>query len=138
MLLVVSAATATPAAAQRTVDEPAAIRAELQRTADGWNAGNLDAYLASYDDSIVSRGRDGFVRGKAAAAEVMKNGFWKTGKPLQKLRYENLDIRMLGRDHALMTGQFVLSGAERPEQTGWFTTVWKKTPAGWRMIHDHS
>jgi len=68
----------------------------------------------------------------------MKEGFWKNGKPAQILRYEHLKVRMLGKKGALVTGQYVLSGADKPERTGWFTTVWAKTKDGWRMIHDHS
>jgi beta-aspartyl-peptidase (threonine type) len=116
----------------------AGIRAALDSTASGWNRGDLDGYLSAYDDSITSASRNGFVTGKAAAAEVMRQGFWSTGRPLQQLRYEHLDVRMLGHDHALVTGQYVLSGADRPDRTGWFTTVWRRTPNGWRMIHDHS
>jgi len=47
-------------------------------------------------------------------------------------------MRMLGRDDALVTGEFVLTGAGHADRTGWFTTVWTRTPQGWRMIHDHS
>jgi ketosteroid isomerase-like protein len=130
----VSPAGSTPAPA--AVD--AAIRAELDSTAAGWNRGDLDGYLSAYADSITSASRDGFVTGKAAAADVMRQGFWRTGRPLQQLRYEHLAVRMLGPDHALVTGQYVLSGADRPDRTGWFTTIWAHTGAGWRMIHDHS
>jgi ketosteroid isomerase-like protein len=118
--------------------DEAAIRAELDSTAAGWNRGDLDGYLSAYADSITSRSSDGFATGKAAAADVMRQGFWRTGRPLQQLRYEHLVVRALGPDYALVTGQYVLSGADRPDRTGWFTTVWARTPAGWRMIHDHS
>jgi ketosteroid isomerase-like protein len=131
-----SAPAAPTAPAPAAVD--AAIRAELDSTAAGWNRGDLEGYLSAYADSITSASRDGFVTGKAAAADVMRQGFWRTGRPLQQLRYEHLVVRMLGPDHALVTGQYVLSGADRPERTGWFTTVWARTSAGWRMIHDHS
>jgi hypothetical protein len=56
----------------------------------------------------------------------------------QALRYEHLDVRMLGPESALATGQYILSGNGLPDRTGWFTTVWAHTTAGWRMIHDHS
>ena len=122
----------------RPSDAAAAVRAELDSTAAGWNRGELDVYLAAYADSVTSVGANGFVRGKAAAAAVMRSGFWRTGRPLQQLRYEHVNVRTLGPDHALVTGQYVLSGADRPDHTGWFTTVWAQTAAGWRMIHDHS
>jgi ketosteroid isomerase-like protein len=68
----------------------------------------------------------------------MRAGFWKTGRPDQVLSYDHLEIRPLGPDHALATGEYVLSGAGKPDRTGWFTTIWERTPTGWRMIHDHS
>ena len=57
---------------------------------------------------------------------------------MQLLRYEHMDVRMLGKEHALVTGQYVLTGGGGPDRTGWFTTVWARTRQGWRMIHDHS
>jgi ketosteroid isomerase-like protein len=68
----------------------------------------------------------------------MRAGFWKAGRPDQVLTYDHLEVRPLGPDHALATGQYILSGAGKPDRTGWFTTIWERTPAGWRMIHDHS
>lgn len=118
--------------------EPA-IRAELDSTAAGWNRGDMAGYLSAYDESVVSRGiEQGFVTGKAGAEAVMRAGFWRSGRPLQQLRYDSLVVRPLGEDYAIVTGQYVLTGADRPERRGWFTTVWARTAAGWRMIHDHS
>ncbi len=37
-----------------------------------------------------------------------------------------------------VTFMFILSGGSEPEQSGWFTLVWVRTPAGWKAVHDHS
>jgi len=132
ILLLCSCASVHPA------DDAAAIREVLDTTATAWNRGDLNGYLAAYDEAITSRSATGFVTGKEPAAEVMRQGFWKTGRPLQQLHYEHVDVRKLGADYALVTGEFVLTGADKPDRTGWFTTVWKRTAAGWRMIHDQS
>ena len=121
-----------PAAAE------AAIRAVLDSTAAGWNRGDLAPYLAAYADSATEMLPTGPAAGVATIEKTMREGFWRTGRPLQQLRYEHLAVRPLGREHALVTGQYVLSGGGHPDRTGWFTTVWARTPAGWRMIHDHS
>ena len=115
-----------------------AIRAALESTAEGWNKGDLNQYLAVYVKEATEMRSTGPAGGVEAIEQTMKGGFWKTGKPLQTLRYESVVVRMLGNKNALVTGQFILSGAERPDRTGWFTTVWTKTKDGWRMIHDHS
>jgi uncharacterized protein (TIGR02246 family) len=114
------------------------IRAVLNSTADGWNKGDLQQYLSAYTETATEMGANGPEGGKSAIERTMRQGFWKTGRPLQNLRYEHLEVRMLGKDHALVTGQFILSGGQRPNRTGWFTTVWERTRQGWRMIHDHS
>lgn len=117
----------------------AQIRAVLELTAVSWNEGNLEKYLAAYTPEATEMSSTVGPRGGVEVIEnTMKNGFWKTGRPLQNLRYESVVVRMLGKANALVTGKFVLSGAGKPDRTGWFTSVWTKTKKGWRMIHDHS
>lgn len=122
---------------QQSKDEKA-IRATLDVTAEGWNKGDLSKYLSAYVPEATEMLSNGPAGGVEAIEKTMKEGFWKNGKPAQSLRYENIVVRMLGKKNALVTGQFILSGAGRPDRTGWFTTVWAKTKDGWRMIHDHS
>lgn len=114
------------------------IRTVLDSTAAGWNRGDLGPYMAAYAEDADAGGSNGFVHGPVAIEEGMRRGFWKNGRPAQQLRYEHLTVRMLGASDALVTGQYVLSGAGLPDRTGWFTTVWERRPQGWRMIHDHS
>lgn len=114
------------------------IRKILQLTADGWNKGDLGQYLAFYTPDATEMLSTGPKGGVEAIEETMKKGFWKAGRPEQTLRYESLVVRMVGKDGALVTGQYVLSGAGKPDRKGWFTTVWIKTKASWRMMHDHS
>jgi len=119
-------------------DPDAAIRAALAATAAGWNWGDLDQYLSAYTDSITSAGPHGCVTGRAAAAAVMREGFWRGGRPSQHLGYDHLVIRPLGDKHAFVTGRYVLTGGGQPDRTGWFTTIWVRSATGWRMMHDHS
>ncbi len=122
----------------RYPSDAAAITAVFDTTTAGWNRGELAVYLSAYTDSATAMGATGPVRGVNAIGDQMRTGFWKTGRPAQALHYEHLEIRPLGPDHALATGQYVLTGGGRPDRTGWFTTIWVRTPAGWRMMHDHS
>lgn len=128
---------ALPLTAQGPAPEAGAIKAELDSTAAGWNRNDLARYMAAYDSSMTSMTRNGPV-GIAATETGVKAAFWKDGKANQQLRYEHVDVQMLGADYALCTGHFVLTGGGMKDITGWFSTVWKRTPAGWRMIHDHS
>lgn len=125
-------------AAQRPESAEAQIRATLDTTAEGRNKGDLAQYLSAYTESATEMGPDGPRGGVKVIEQTMRGGFWKTGRPLQRLRYERVEVRMLGKENALVTGRFVLTGGERPDRTGWFTTVWTRTRVGWRTIHDHS
>lgn len=123
---------------QSPASSDAEIRARLDSTAVGWNRGDLATYLAVYTPDASEMLSDGVAHGRDRIEQTMKQGFWKSGPPLQQLHYEHVEVRMLGSEHALVTGEYVLTGADRPQRTGWFTTVWARTSDGWRMIHDHS
>ncbi|HEX2191074.1 MAG TPA: nuclear transport factor 2 family protein [Longimicrobiaceae bacterium] len=116
----------------------AAIRAAMHEAADAWNRADLEAHVAMYADSATFMTGAGPRVGRVVIRDVLQRGFWREGRPLQSLRFEELHVRPLGAGHALLTGRFVLSGGGRADQSGRFTTVWERTPDGWRMIHDHS
>jgi uncharacterized protein (TIGR02246 family) len=138
LFVIVFALGASAAFAQTMSKDEKAIRAILEGTAEGWNKGDLKQYLSPYVSDATEMLSTGPAGGVEAIEKTMKEGFWKTGRPIQTLRYENIVVRMLGKKGALVTGKYVLSGANRPDRTGWFTTVWLKTKDGWKMIHDHS
>jgi ketosteroid isomerase-like protein len=110
----------------------------LDESAASWNRGDLDGHLADNADSISFMTRKGPIVGKERTAEALRRSFFKDGKPMQQLRFEQVSIRRLGREHALVVGRFVLEGGGQPEQSGWFSTVWERQADGWRVIHDHS
>jgi uncharacterized protein (TIGR02246 family) len=124
--------------AQSKADAAGQIKAVLNSTADGWNAGDLSKYLAAYVPEATEMTTDGPKGGVEEIEKSMKAGFWKTGRPVQILHYEHVEVRMLGKNNALVTGQYVLTGAGKPDRKGWFTTIWVKAGKNWRMMHDHS
>jgi beta-aspartyl-peptidase (threonine type) len=115
-----------------------AIRALLQQSVEAWNRGDLDGHLADNADSITFMTRNGPAVGRGKTAEILRSSFFRDGRPIQSLRFEQVSVRPLGTDHALVVGRFILYGNDQPERSGWFTTVWQRTPDGWRSIHDHS
>jgi uncharacterized protein (TIGR02246 family) len=118
--------------------DEAEVRDKLHSTADAWNHADLAGHVAPYADSAAFMTGRGPMIGRDKIEASLRRGFWRDGKPLQTLRYEHVSVRALGRDHALVTGRFVLTGGGRADATGWFTLVWERGPQGWREIHDHS
>jgi len=121
-----------------TRNDEADVRRKLQSTADAWNRADLAGHVASYADSAAFMTGRGPMIGRDKIETSLRRGFWRDGKPVQTLRYEHVSVRALGREHALVTGRFVLTGGGREDASGWFTLVWERGPQGWQEIHDHS
>jgi beta-aspartyl-peptidase (threonine type) len=110
----------------------------MQASAEAWNRGDMAGHVAIYTDSASMMTSRGPMFGRDSIANGLARSFWKDGKPTQQLRFEDLVVRPLGADYALVTGAFILSGGEKAETRGRYTLVWRRTPDGWRLIHDHS
>lgn len=130
---------AEPAAPQAdwSADE-AQIRALSQASADAWNQGDLKGHLAVYTDDMTFMTGKGPRPGVAPLEKSFAEKYFKNGRPKQTLGFTDRVLRRLGPDAVLETGRYVLSGGGEPEQSGWFTLVWVRTPQGWRILHDHS
>ena len=106
-----------------------------------WNRGDLAAFAAYYDDSPQTTfiGRDVTHGGTQAILARYKKGF-PTREAMGTLTYSELDVRPLADGLAIMTGRFALkrTAAGGGDSSGRFTLVWKRTPAGWKIIHDHT
>lgn len=110
----------------------------LRESSDSWNEADLDGHLAIYVDTVTFMTEEGPRPGVEPVRRAFSRTYWRDGRPLQRLDFEQITIRPLGEDAALQTGRFILSGGDRPEQSGWFTLVWIRTEEGWRAVHDHS
>lgn len=119
-------------------EDEAAIRAATAASAAAWNRGDLKGHLAIYVDSVTFMTRTGPRPGVAAIEQSFLSTYFRDGRPKQQLRFEQVTVRPLDRNSALETGRFILSGGGEPDQSGWFTLVWVRTPSGWKAVHDHS
>lgn len=125
-------------ATQKVTSDPSnEIKQLMMQSATDWNNADLDAFMAVYDTAATFM----FSTGPVGLDKMRANyerGFFKDGKPLQQLRYEDLRVRPLGADHALLTGKFVLTGNNLPDRKGIYTLVFVKRASGWKILHDHS
>lgn len=115
-------------------------RTVLDAQAAAWNRGDLEAFVATYEDSpsITFFGKT-LSRGRGEVLARYKKTY-KSAEQMGKLRFELLDMRALGTEHFLVLGRFFLS---RPasgggDASGQFTLILHKTPKGWKIIHDHT
>lgn len=110
----------------------------LNRQADDWNRGDLDAFAKGYKNSpdILFMGqtiRHGY--------DQMLAGYRKsfpTRAAMGKLTFTNLEVQLLDDHFATVTGRFHL---ERTAQGGgnaggYYLLVVERTPAGWKIVRD--
>jgi beta-aspartyl-peptidase (threonine type) len=128
------AGSAAPARADSDAD---VIVRQLVASTEEWNHGDLEGFVAPYAANSTFMTPTGPV-GRDAMVARYRDRYFSQGRPQQTLHFEQLDVGMLGSDHALMTGRFVLAGGGLPEQSGRFTLIWVRLPEGWRILHDHT
>ena len=109
----------------------------MNQSAKDWNEGNLDAFMALYDTASTFMLPNGLV-GIAGMKENYQKGFFNGKMPKQNLRYEEMVVRPLGKDYALLTGKFVLYGNDLKEKTGRYSLIFVQRKNGWKILHDHS
>ena len=113
------------------------ITQQLLASAGEWNRGNLEGFIAPSAQESTFMTAAGPV-GRVHMVERYRTKYFAADRPLQTLRFDELAVRVLGPDHALMTGRFQLTGGGLPDQSGRFTLVWVRTGDSWRILHDHS
>ena len=129
---------AAPIAAADWATDEAKIRQALADSTQAFNRGDLKGHLAIYDESVTFMTKDGPRPGIAPIEKAFREHYFQDGQPIQQLRFEQLAVRRLNEDTAIATARWALAGGSKPEQAGWFTLVWLRTPTGWRAVHDHS
>ncbi len=115
-------------------------RAVLDAQTAAWNRGDLVTFVETYEDSpaITFLGK-ALSRGRAEVLARYKRNY-DTPEKMGKLRFEVLEQRSLGTDHAMVLGRFHLTrtAAGGGDASGHFTLILRKGPKGWKIIHDHT
>ena len=116
----------------------AAIRAVLDAQRDAWNRGDLEGYMDGYDRSLNTEfvSGDRINRGWQAVLDRYKKNY-NSREKMGVLTFSEIEITLLSKNVALVLGRWRLKRAN-DEPHGTFTLLFRKTKAGWRIVHDHS
>jgi ketosteroid isomerase-like protein len=116
-----------------------AIRQVLDDQVVAWNKGDLrgfmDGYWQSPDLSFYS-GQEK-TKGWQATLDRYRKKYQAEGREMGKLSFSEIEIDMLGPEHALVKGRWQLV-LKKDMPKGLFTLVMKKMQPGWRIVHDHT
>jgi uncharacterized membrane protein YhhN/ketosteroid isomerase-like protein len=116
------------------------ILAVIQKSADDWNSGRIEAYMECYEKSAETTfvGKE-ISHGTAAVLERYRREY-PTPERMGHVTFSELAARPLSPTIAIVTGRYTLR--RNPEngggKTGLFSLVLRKSAAGWRIILDHS
>lgn len=117
------------------------VRAVLQHSEEAWNRGDLPAFASYYDDSPETTfiGREVVKGGVQAILDRYKKSY-PTREKMGTLKFENVEVRRLAEDVALVTGEFRLDRTEPGggSARGHYTLILRKSTSGWKIIHDHT
>ena len=115
------------------------IRKVLDDQVRAWNKGDLRGFMEGYwqsPDLSFFSGKSK-TKGWQATLDRYRKKYQGEGKEMGKLSFTDLDVALLGPQHALVRGrwQLILS---KDNPAGLFTLIFRKLPAGWRIVHDHT
>ncbi len=107
---------------------------------DAWNNGNLQGFMAGYwrsPDLTFFSGTD-VTKGWEPTLKRYQQRYKGEGKEMGQLEFQDLNIDLLGRRGAVVTGRWQLTMSDGKKPGGVFTLVFKHLPGGWKIVHDHT
>lgn len=115
------------------------VRAVLDAQVAGWNRGDLSAFLATYrhseDLTFFSGGT--VSKGFSAIEARYQKRYGNSTDTMGKLRFEDIEVQMLGPDAAFARGRYRLEMKDS-SPTGLFTLLLRKSKGKWEIVHDHT
>jgi beta-aspartyl-peptidase (threonine type) len=134
------AATSVARSAEDDARTKKAIQAVLDAQQAAWNKGDLEAFMTGYwksDDLSFYSGGDK-TKGWQATLDRYKKKYQGEGKEMGTLAFSELDISIAGDDNAIVRGRWQLKFKDGKTAGGLYTLWFRKTPDGWRIVHDHT
>ena len=114
------------------------IRAVMAAQVAAWNRGDIDGFMAGYarSDATEFVSGDKLTRGWQTVRDRYRKKYDSREK-MGTLTFSEIKITALAPDAALVLGRWkLLRKSDQPH--GIFTLLFRRTPAGWRIVHDHT
>lgn len=114
------------------------IRKVLDTQQQLWNTGDVKGFTAYYTEDCVFLSTE-VQRGRQQVLERYQRRY-PNRDAMGKLTFSELEITMLGRNHASVIGRFQLDRNEKGggNAAGRYSLVLRRTKQGWRIILDHT
>jgi L-asparaginase / beta-aspartyl-peptidase len=116
----------------------AAVRAVIEAQAAAWNRGDVAGYMEGYakEEATTFVSGDTITRGWQTVHDRYK-GRYDTREKMGTLAFSELEFKPLSEFYMMAVGRWQLTrAADTPR--GRFTLIFRRTNAGWRIVHDHT
>ena len=116
----------------------AAVRAVIEAQAAAWNRGDVAGYMEGYakEETTTFVSGDAITRGWQTVLDRYKARY-DTREKMGTLDFSELEFKPLSEFYIMATGRWRLTrAADTPH--GRFTLLFRRTNAGWRIVHDHT
>jgi ketosteroid isomerase-like protein len=116
----------------------AAVRAVIEAQAAAWNRGDVAGYMEGYakEEATTFVSGDTLTRGWQTVHDRYA-GRYDTREKMGTLAFSELEFKPLSEFYIMATGRWRLArAADTPH--GRFTLIFRRTGAGWRIVHDHT
>ena len=116
----------------------AAVRSVIEAQAAAWNRGDVDGYMEGYakEEATTFVSGDTITRGWQTVRDRYKARY-DTREKMGTLAFTELEIKPLSEFYMIATGRWQLT-READTPHGRFTLIFRRTNAGWRIVHDHT
>ena len=116
----------------------AAVRAVIEAQAAAWNRGDVAGYMEGYakEEATTFVSGDTVTRGWQTVHDRYKARY-DTREKMGALAFTELEFKPLSEFYMMAVGRWQLTrAADTPR--GRFTLIFRRTAAGWRIVHDHT
>ena len=116
----------------------AAVRAVIEAQAAAWNRGDVAGYMEGYakEETTTFVSGDQLTRGWQTVHDRYRARY-DTREKMGTLAFSELEFKPLSEFYIMATGRWQLTrAADTPH--GRFTLIFRRTNAGWRIVHDHT
>lgn len=112
------------------------VLALLERQSAAWSRGDLDGFCSVYADDAVFVSPSGVTKGRAEVLARYKKKY-PTSAAMGRLTLSPIDVRE-SADAVSVAAKWTLEYPDKPAATGHTVVVFKRTAAGWKIVHDAS
>ena len=114
------------------------IQTLLTQQRDAWNEGNIEKFMETYAKTKTLRfASDGKITHGWQATLDRYRTRYPDKAAMGKLSFDDIDITPLSEDAVMAFGRWKLE-RQKDTPSGLFTLIFRKTAAGWKIVHDHT